>query len=199
MITWATDYWYLCLIALIIGIITAAWIWLSGRASADARYEEIDEVVVAPVPQPPKEPPARLEPAKPVIEAAKPVTFTAPAPEPEPIPAAPVVAMSTAGAAAAGDGVARPNIPQATGAPDDLTLIKGVGPKLNALLISLGVLRFDQIAQWSAADIAEVDGYLGNFKGRITRDSWVEQADFLARNDVAGFEAKYGALGSENK
>lgn len=197
MITWATDYWYLCLIALIIGVITAAWIWLSGRASADARYEEIDEVVVAPVPQPPKEPPARLEPAKPVIEAAKPVTFTAP--EPEPVPAAPVAAMSAAGAASVGDGVARPNIPQATGAPDDLTLIKGVGPKLNALLISLGVLRFDQIAQWSAADIAEVDGYLGNFKGRITRDSWVEQADFLARNDVAGFEAKYGALGSENK
>lgn len=198
MITWASDYWYLCLIALIIGIITAAWIWLSGRAAVETHGDDIDEVIVAPTP--PKEPPARLEPVKPVIEVARPVTFAAPVPEPAPapVPATPVVAENAAPAPLVSS-TPRPNIAPAVGEPDDLTLIKGVGPKLNALLISLGVLRFDQIAAWDNADVAEVDGHLGNFKGRITRDAWVEQAGFLARGDTAGFEAKYGALGSENK
>lgn len=91
----------------------------------------------------------------------------------------------------------KPNIKAAVGAPDNLELLKGVGPKLNALLVSLGVTRFDQIAEWSAEDIAEVDGHLGNFKGRVTRDNWIEQARLLASGDIAGFEAKYGALGSE--
>lgn len=94
-------------------------------------------------------------------------------------------------------GVVKPKIKAAVGAPDDLELLKGVGPKLNALLISLGVTRFDQIADWGADDIAEVDQHLGNFKGRIERDNWIEQAKLLAAGDTAGFEAKYGALGSE--
>ena len=177
MISWATDYWYLCLIAFVIGVLTAAWIWL--RASADGGANaDIDEPRIA---APPIVPPATLEPVRPTIAVAQPVAFVAP-----------VVA-----AAPAPD--ARPNIAAAVGAPDDLTLIKGVGPKLNALLISLGVTRFDQIAAWGAREIGEVDAYLGNFKGRIDRDSWVEQAGLLARGDHAGFAAKFGALGSENK
>jgi predicted flap endonuclease-1-like 5' DNA nuclease len=37
---------------------------------------------------------------------------------------------------------------------DDLTRIKGLGPKLKTLLASLGVTRFDQIAGWSEEDVA---------------------------------------------
>lgn len=54
--------------------------------------------------------------------------------------------------------------------------------------------RYDQIAAWTSSDVAEIDPYLGAFKGRIERDGWIEQAGFLARGDIAGFEAKFGKL-----
>lgn len=88
----------------------------------------------------------------------------------------------------------KPRIAAAVGDPDDLRKIKGIGPKLNTLLGELGVARYDQIAAWTAADVAEIDPYLGTFKGRIERDGWIEQAGFLARGDIAGFEAKFGKL-----
>ncbi len=72
--------------------------------------------------------------------------------------------------------------------------MKGVGPKLNTLLIELGVTRYAQIAGWSDADIAAIDTKLGNFKGRPVRDQWIDQAKYLAAGDVAGFEAKYGKI-----
>jgi predicted flap endonuclease-1-like 5' DNA nuclease len=105
-----------------------------------------------------------------------------------------------AGAAAGVGAVAMTSIgiPAAVGAPDDLLQIKGVGPKLNDLLISLGVRRFDQIAAWTSGDIAKVDEHLGAFKGRIDRDLWVEQSGLLASGNIAAFEAKFGALDSEN-
>jgi predicted flap endonuclease-1-like 5' DNA nuclease len=89
-------------------------------------------------------------------------------------------------------------IPAAVGDPDDLLQVKGIGPKLNDLLISLGVRRFDQIAAWNASDAAKVDEHLGAFKGRIDRDMWIEQGGLLARGDIAAFEAKFGKLDSEN-
>lgn len=69
-----------------------------------------------------------------------------------------------------------------------------MGPKLNLLLIELGVTRYAQIASWSDADIAAIDAKLGNFKGRPVRDQWVDQARYLAAGDLAGYEAKYGKL-----
>ena len=83
--------------------------------------------------------------------------------------------------------------------PDNLELIKGLGPKVNNMLKDLGVTSFAQVASWTAADVAEMDGKLGAFAGRITRDNWVDQAQLLAAGDVAGFEKKYGALGSKAK
>jgi predicted flap endonuclease-1-like 5' DNA nuclease len=79
-------------------------------------------------------------------------------------------------------------------AADDLTRLKGVGPKLSARLKELGVVSFAQIAGWSEADLAGIDAQLGTFAGRPVRDSWVEQAQFLAADDVAGYEAKFGKL-----
>lgn len=69
--------------------------------------------------------------------------------------------------------------PRGEGA-DDLTLIKGVGPKLEELLNSLGFFHLDQLAAWTPAEIAWVDENLEGFKGRVTRDAWVEQARQLA-------------------
>lgn len=83
--------------------------------------------------------------------------------------------------------------PETTGV-DDLTRIKGLGPKLRGILNGLGVTSFAQIAAWSDADIASIDAQLGAFAGRPTRDNWVEQAKLLAAGDTAGFEAKFGAV-----
>ena len=77
---------------------------------------------------------------------------------------------------------------------DDLMRIKGLGPKLVTLLGQLGVTSFAQIAAWDDAYIDRIDAQLGVFAGRIRRDSWVEQAKFLAAGDAAGFEGKFGRL-----
>jgi NADH-quinone oxidoreductase subunit E len=66
-------------------------------------------------------------------------------------------------------------VPRAEGA-DDLKKIRGVGPKVEKLLNSLGFFHYDQIAAWTEADIAWVDENLGTFRGRPVRDNWVEQA-----------------------
>lgn len=156
------------LIMVAVGVVVLAllaWLLLRGR---DAQ---------APT-QRPQEPRAPLEPNKPEIELARPVSFAAPAPEPVPVAAAAPI----------------PAIGAAVGEPDDLKRIKGLGPKLATLLGSLGVTRFDQIAAWSEADIAAIDAHLGQFAGRIERDNWVEQAGYLANGDEAGFTARFGAL-----
>jgi NADH-quinone oxidoreductase subunit E len=70
-------------------------------------------------------------------------------------------------------------VPRAEGA-DDLKKIEGIGPKVEKLLNSLGFFHYDQIANWSEADIAWVDENLASFRGRVTRDNWVEQAKKLA-------------------
>lgn len=65
------------------------------------------------------------------------------------------------------------------GGADDLKRISGVGPKLEGLLNEMGFYHFDQIAKWTAAEIAWVDSRL-KFKGRIERDDWVAQATQFA-------------------
>lgn len=66
------------------------------------------------------------------------------------------------------------------GVADDLKRINGIGPKLEVLCNRLGFWHFDQIAAWTPAEIAWVDANLESFKGRVTRDNWVEQARVLA-------------------
>jgi large subunit ribosomal protein L21 len=65
------------------------------------------------------------------------------------------------------------------GGADDLTRIKGVGPKLSGILHEIGVFHFDQIAAWSDDEVAYMDARL-SFKGRIAREGWIEQAARLA-------------------
>ncbi len=67
------------------------------------------------------------------------------------------------------------------GKADDLKKIKGVGPKLEKELNTAGVFHFDQIASWSAEEVQWADQHLVSFKGRVSRDSWVDQAKELAK------------------
>jgi NADH-quinone oxidoreductase subunit E len=76
--------------------------------------------------------------------------------------------------------------PRKAGA-DDLKLIKGVGPKLETLLNTMGFYHFDQIAAWTAAEVAWVDENLEGFKGRVSRDDWVAQATVLAEGGKTEF------------
>ncbi len=77
---------------------------------------------------------------------------------------------------------------------DDLSVLKGVGPKFEDRLHDLGFHRFEQIAALSPTEIDRLDQQLGAFRGRVVRDRIVEQADHLARNDIDGFEQKFGKL-----
>ncbi|MFU8778225.1 MAG: NADH:ubiquinone oxidoreductase [Roseovarius sp.] len=76
------------------------------------------------------------------------------------------------------------------GVADDLKQIKGVGPKLEELCHELGFYHFDQIAGWSAAEVAWVDENLKGFKGRVSRDNWVEQAKTLAAGGETEFSKR---------
>lgn len=64
--------------------------------------------------------------------------------------------------------------------PDDLKQIKGVGAGLEKALNEMGVYHFSQIAAWDPAEVAWVDENLVQFKGRASRDDWVDQAKMLA-------------------
>ena len=76
------------------------------------------------------------------------------------------------------------------GVADDLKQIKGVGPKMEGLLHSLGFFHFDQVAGWTADEVAWVDQNLEGFKGRVSRDNWVEQAKKLASGEETEFSKK---------
>jgi len=80
------------------------------------------------------------------------------------------------------------------GPADDFILLKGVGPKLAAQLHDLGFKRFEQLAHLTPTEIERIEGQLGAFKGRLTRDRVIEQADYLARNDIDGYEGRFGKL-----
>ena len=85
-------------------------------------------------------------------------------------------------------------LPGASGPPDDLLKLKGVGPKLATMLNERGITRFDQIAKLSAGQVESLDASLGAFRGRFERDRILDQADYLARGDVDGYEARFGKL-----
>jgi|GEM_PF-428672 len=85
-------------------------------------------------------------------------------------------------------------LPGCGGTPDDLRQLKGVGPKLAKMLNERGLTRFDQIAGLSAGQIEAIDRDLGAFRGRFERDRLVEQAHYLARRDLDGHRARFGAL-----
>ncbi|MEM7327266.1 MAG: hypothetical protein AAF437_00925 [Pseudomonadota bacterium] len=67
------------------------------------------------------------------------------------------------------------------GKADDLTRIKGIGPKLSRRLNEIGVFHFKQIANWSASEALWIDDHLAS-KGRVAREAWIKQARLLTAN-----------------
>ena len=82
-------------------------------------------------------------------------------------------------------GIARPD------QPDDLKMIAGIGPRIEATLNELGIHTFAQISRWGPAERAWVDAHL-NFHGRIEREDWVRQAEALAKGGEAEYLRVFG-------
>lgn len=79
-------------------------------------------------------------------------------------------------------------------APTDLTLLKGLGPKVAAQLTSLGIPSVAALAALSDGEADALAAQLGPFAPRMARDRWLEQARLLAAGDRTGFEAQFGKL-----
>lgn len=205
MIELIQQNWIFFLIALAIGVAVAWWIFVASRKTtvekeADvaaseegARAKRNQALIDAPSTNfvaeiPPATPigmagvgeaiAATAEPAKVVAEKVEDQPTDAPAPAPTATTAPTPVTSPPSDASEA----------------DDLTRIKGLGPKLRTHLAGLGITSFAQIAAWDEAEIDRIDAQLGRFEGRIRRDNWPEQARFLAQDDTAGFESKFGKV-----
>ena len=135
---------------------------------------------------PPKAPADRVAP-KPA-HAAKKAPATAKAADKTPAKAE-KVAKTDADAPQAGKKPRTMKVPRKAGA-DDLKMIKGVGPKLEKLLNTLGFFHFDQVAKWTDEELAWVDQNLEGFKGRASRDEWVSQAKILASGEMTEFSSR---------
>ena len=140
----------------------------------------------APQPAPAQAPPSRPAPSQPSSQPAG--AGHAPSAESERArlsrPAAPPPAVA--------ESAPSPTADAAASADDDLTRLKGVGPKLAARLRELGIATIAEIAAWDDAEIERIDTQLGRFQGRIRRDAWPEQARLLAAGDMAAYESRFG-------
>jgi len=165
-------YWPYFLIAIVIGI-AIAWLAIvaTRRTSVTTDRRDVLDEGAAPAArnQTLIDTPAAATPPETTAAAPEPATAPAKAPSPTPEPH-----------------------PAGSTQSDDLTRIKGLGPKLATLLGTHGITRFDQVATWDDAEIDRIDSQLGRFQGRIRRDNWVEQAKMLASGNVSDFSDKFG-------
>jgi predicted flap endonuclease-1-like 5' DNA nuclease len=181
------------LVALIVGAIFGM-----PKARVDALPEAAPEEHAAPVM-------AEAAPAAPVMAAfaampaAEPVVA-----QPAKSPAAPKSAKAPAATKAAVakpaaapkpakpkkvEGPARLTGPR-NGRADDLKEIEGIGPAMEKLVNGLGFYHFDQLSNWSDADVAWVDTNMASFKGRIMRDKWVAQAKIIVAEGLDAFRIR---------
>ena len=143
---------------------TYALEWRNRYLAARVKYLE-GRVAEAPKPK------AKRVVAKKKVAAKKPVAKKKAAPKPKPKARPKPKVLYTDG--------------PTDGKPDDLKLIKGIGPKFEKDLNGKGIYYFRQIAAWKAKDVTMVEGVIDSFPGRIGRDEWIPQAKGLARGGKA--------------
>jgi predicted flap endonuclease-1-like 5' DNA nuclease len=192
---WLTLSFVLIGIGILFALFVLAWGTLLAKRRQQARQEletrgELGASGESAPPARPVAPPPVAPPLPPIADTPT----RAPEPDPEPAPLAdePIAAAAPLDAAPATLAASDPAPVAPT--PDDLTRMKGVGPKLAERLNALGVTSFAQIAALDPAEAETLDAQLGTFQGRIHRDRWIEQAGFLARGDQPGYEAVFGKL-----
>ncbi|PPD46177.1 MAG: hypothetical protein CTY15_02060 [Methylocystis sp.] len=150
------------------GLPAGGWVKSLGGAEDVKRRPAIAPVVVATAPV-----------AAPQPSAAPALAASAPEPEaaaPPPQGKAPAAAKAkTASPGAKPEVLAAPR----NGLPDDLSRIKGVGPRSVEKLHALGVFHYDQIAMWTLDNARWIGAAIGA-PGRVERDKWIQQARALA-------------------
>ena len=72
---------------------------------------------------------------------------------------------------------------------DDLKRIRGIGVLIEKRLNAMQIVSYDQIANWTSGDIDRVSQTL-DFKGRIERENWVEQARILSSGGNTEFSRR---------
>jgi NADH-quinone oxidoreductase subunit E len=77
------------------------------------------------------------------------------------------------------------------GEGDDLTLIMGIGPGIARTLNAIGITTWRQLATLTPVQVAAVEAEAG-FKGRATRNNWLQQAEVLARGGVEEYRKVFG-------
>jgi len=181
------------LLALILG---GAIAYLLGTAATrtfcTAAQDTGSQTSSAPMPEPAPAPAPKPAPAAAPRPAAKKEEPEAPAPEAPPAPAEEIPDYDGDGVK---EGTGEGSQPKGLSGPrdgnaDDLKEIKGVGPKLASVCNDLGYYHFDQIAAWTADEVAWMDANLKGFRGRVSRDNWVEQAKILASGGETEFSKR---------
>jgi predicted flap endonuclease-1-like 5' DNA nuclease len=117
-------------------------------------------------------PTSKAEPVAPARVAETPVPTPSPQPPVAAAPAQPTLSAETP--------------PAAPPAPDDLTVIEGIGPKISGLLKAAGILTFAQLA---TTDLSQLKQILDEARLTVLADptTWPEQAGLAA-------EGKWNAL-----
>ena len=105
------------------------------------------------------------------------------APSPRPLKLADAIQEHAATRPARADPGAR------SAGPDDLKRIRGIGVLIEKKLNSLGIVHYEQVANWTGADIERISQIL-DFKGRIERENWIEQARILATGGQTEFSRR---------
>ena len=72
---------------------------------------------------------------------------------------------------------------------NDLKRIRGIGVLIEKRLNALGISSYEQIANWTVGDIDRISQTL-DFKGRIERENWVEQARILSSGGQTEFSRR---------
>jgi len=67
----------------------------------------------------------------------------------------------------------------------------GIGPAIQRTLNEIGITTFRQVAALTPQQVDAVETEAG-FKGRATRNNWLQQADVLARGGVEEYRKVFG-------
>ncbi len=78
----------------------------------------------------------------------------------------------------------------ATDANDNLKRIRGIGELIERKLYDMGYVTYAAIANWTEHDVRHVSQAL-DFRGRIERENWIEQARILATGGQTEFSRRF--------